>query len=270
MNYADDQQQSISDGEDDSYLASVSDLMVGLLFIFIIILMSFALKLRTAEDQTEVQAHIKAEQTQQLREITASLTRDTEMRNRMLEQIRSSLEQRGVKVHLDLRNGVLRLPEELLFDSASATFREQGKVAVAQLALALAVILPCYSMPPSTEPLCQGAQSIRLDAILIEGHTDNRPIRTSIFSDNWALSNARAKNTYDELLSASPVLAMMTNVQAQPLFSMSAYADTRPVAGNDFDENRRRNRRIDLRFILATPDQTEVGKIQQQLIEPSQ
>jgi flagellar motor protein MotB len=39
-------------GDDDSYLASVSDLMVGLLFVFIIMLMAFALNYRTAEQRT--------------------------------------------------------------------------------------------------------------------------------------------------------------------------------------------------------------------------
>ena len=34
--------------EEDNYLASVSDLMVGLLFVFIIILMAFALNLRSS------------------------------------------------------------------------------------------------------------------------------------------------------------------------------------------------------------------------------
>ena len=40
-------------GQDESYLVSVSDLMVGLLFLFIIILMAFALNFRSAEDAAE-------------------------------------------------------------------------------------------------------------------------------------------------------------------------------------------------------------------------
>ena len=39
--------------EDESYFVSVSDLMVGLLFLFIIILMAFALNFRSAEDAAE-------------------------------------------------------------------------------------------------------------------------------------------------------------------------------------------------------------------------
>ena len=35
--------------EDEGYLASVSDLMVGMLFVFIIVLMGFALNYRSAE-----------------------------------------------------------------------------------------------------------------------------------------------------------------------------------------------------------------------------
>lgn len=239
--------------------------MVGLLFVFIIILMSFALKLRVAEDQTQVQTKRKAEETQQLRSVTESLTRDADLRNRMLEQIRESLDARGVRVQLDLRNGVLRLPEELLFDSASATFRDEGMTAVSQLAQSLALVLPCYSNAAPASPRCEGAFPIRLDAILIEGHTDNRPIHSQLFADNWALSTARARRTYDELMRAAPNLAGMTNGLAQPLFSMSAYADSRPVADNASDDGRRRNRRIDLRFILAAPDREELGHIREHL-----
>ena len=43
------EQPSTLSGDDDSYLASVSDLMVGMLFVFIIMLMGFALSYRSAE-----------------------------------------------------------------------------------------------------------------------------------------------------------------------------------------------------------------------------
>jgi chemotaxis protein MotB len=39
--------------EGESYLASLSDLMVGMLFVFILMLMAFALTYRTAQDASE-------------------------------------------------------------------------------------------------------------------------------------------------------------------------------------------------------------------------
>ena len=48
--------------EEPSYLVSVSDLMVGMLFIFIIILMAFALNFRVAQDDaTRIEADLVRE-----------------------------------------------------------------------------------------------------------------------------------------------------------------------------------------------------------------
>jgi chemotaxis protein MotB len=253
----------------DSYLASVSDLMVGLLFVFIIILMSFALRLReaeTLEDEAKKQAETASEV---LSTITDDLVEDMEVRNHLLKEIAESLRQQGVQVHLDLRNGVLRLPEELLFDSGSADFRDEGQRAVEILGGTLAELLPCYGEREETrESRCGEQRSLRLDAVFVEGHTDNVDIHTAQFPNNWALSYARAHRTYQDLMARAPSLKTLKNGQNRLLFSMSAYADTRPVAGNDTEEGRRQNRRIDLRFILATPDEGELVDVRRRLQAP--
>lgn len=240
--------------EDDNYLASLSDLMVGLLFVFIIILMSFALKLRVAETALEKKMTEVEKLKEELDKLRKNLTQDNEQRENLLTDIKSSLEQQGVKVELDLKNGILRLPEKLLFPSGSADFSDSGKNAVARLAQSLAELLPCYDPNLSANLVCPDhAHAIRLDVILIEGHTDNIPIFARQFSDNWALSMARAQNTFEELTNAVSALSELRNMRGENLFSMSAYADTRPVASNASVVGRSQNRRIDLRFILATP-----------------
>ena len=45
----------------------------------------------------------------------------------------------------------------------------------------------------------------------------------------------------------------MKNKNGEPLFSCSGYADTRPISGNDTEEGRQENRRIDLRFTMIPP-----------------
>lgn len=241
--------------EEDSYLASLSDLMVGMLFVFIIILMSFALKLRVAESKSE-------KEKTEVENLRTNLTQDNERRANLLQDIKSALEQQGVKVELDLKNGILRLPEKLLFDSGSADFSQSGKNAVLRLSQALAELLPCYDPNLSTTWVCpEHAHAIRLDVILIEGHTDNVPIYRREFQDNWGLSMARAHNTFEQLINSTSALSELRNMKGENLISMSAYADTRPVASNDSDSGRRQNRRIDLRFILATPEEQELKEL---------
>ncbi|HEV2175475.1 MAG TPA: OmpA family protein, partial [Nitrospira sp.] len=96
--------------------------------------------------------------------------------------------------------------------------------------------------------------------IRIEGHTDNVPISTKLqdrFKTNWELSTARATTVVRYLIDQG-------GVQPQTL-SAVGYADTHPIAGNDTEEGRTSNRRIeivlypkDLSQIAGPPAQTAI------------
>jgi flagellar motor protein MotB len=193
----------------------------------------------------------------ELNEMLSSANRD---RTALLDHIQKTLFDRGIQVEVDIKNGILRLPETLLFDSGRADFRVGGAAALKLVAQNLLAILPCYAaVDSSTESkiaACGPSSDKRrpLEAIFIEGHTDNVPITTAAFKDNWDLSIARAKNTYLELIKAAPVLETLTNEKSQQLLSFSAYSGRRPIASNEDANDRRKNRRIDLRFIMAAPE----------------
>src|ERR1700728_3845717 len=102
--------------EEESYFVSMTDLLVGMLFIFIIMLMAFALNLR--------------EQQERFNQTTAAITEANEARRRMLQEIKHSLEKHGVKVFVDPETGVLRLPEQLLFPRGEYQLTDNGKYAL--------------------------------------------------------------------------------------------------------------------------------------------
>lgn len=79
--------------------------------------------------------------------------------------------------------------------------------------------------------------------IIIEGHTDDRPINTAEFRSNWELSAARA---------ASFVLYLEANGVDSKRLSVHGYGPNRPIAPNDSPDNRARNRRIDI--LLKEPN----------------
>ena len=261
-------------GEDDSYLASVSDLMVGLLFLFIIILMAFALNFRSAEDAAQTTLDELLTERDQLaiaQEALASdrdrllaerdrlalitdrlLARDAE-RAELLTRIKALLAARGLEVEVDLENGILRLPESLLFASNEAALSETGEQAIIVLAGVLDGILPCYVHAADQHDCPRGALDV-LEAVLIEGHTDDRPIRGGPFEDNWDLSAARARNTYLALINAAADLDALENGSGDALLGLSGYAARRPVIAAATEEARRVNRRIDLRFLARGPD----------------
>jgi flagellar motor protein MotB len=70
------------------------------------------------------------------------------------------------------------------------------------------------------------------------------------------LSAQRAMYTYRLLAGGEPGLPALRNGLGQPLFSVSGYGAGRPVIDHDEPTSEPRNRRIDLRFIMAPPPAT--------------
>lgn len=267
--------------EDESYFVSVSDLMVGLLFLFIIILMAFALNFRSAEDAAEAtlealtsernalerdRAALSLERDRLLIErdrlatITGQLLARDALRAELLTLIREALAARGLEVEIDLENGILRLPESLLFATNEAELSEAGRVAIGALAEVLWRYLPCYAAMAAAEGCPTGVHDV-LETVLIEGHTDDRPIRSGPFPDNWALSAARSRSTYRELIAAEPRLDDLLNGSSAALLGVSGYEARRPVADGVTDEARRVNRRIDVRFLSRGPDASALADL---------
>lgn len=213
-----------------------------------LVLVVFAIQFNQAEEQ---QRKITEEQTR----VVEDLTNADQIRRRILTEIEASLAERGVRVRIDLDNGVVRLPEAILFPSGSAELSPAGTEALTKLANALVSVVPCYTTQPEVLGVvgCAPDNAGKLDAIFIEGHTDDVPIQTAKYPDNWSLSTARAIRTYQTLAAMQPILEQLRNPRGQPVFSVSGYADRRPVAPNDNPEGRQLNRRIDLRFVMVSP-----------------
>jgi chemotaxis protein MotB len=74
--------------------------------------------------------------------------------------------------------------------------------------------------------------------VRLEGHTDSTPINTARFHSNWDLSAARS----------IAILEILSNRWGVPRsrLSIAGYADTAPVASNETEEGRARNRRADI------------------------
>jgi len=79
------------------------------------------------------------------------------------------------------------------------------------------------------------------NAVLVEGHTDDRPITGDKFRSNWELSTARAFS----------VIRYFIEEENIPPTRLSAvgYGEYRPLYPNDTEENRAKNRRIEINII---------------------
>ena len=75
--------------------------------------------------------------------------------------------------------------------------------------------------------------------ILVSGHTDNKPLTFgSIYRDNWDLAAARSSSVVQELASTG-------KLQPDRMKAIS-YGETKPVASNDDNKGREKNRRIEI------------------------
>jgi chemotaxis protein MotB len=86
--------------------------------------------------------------------------------------------------------------------------------------------------------------------VRLEGHTDSRPIKNSRFRSNWELSAGRS-------IALLELLSTRFGAPRERI-SIAGYADNAPLASNDTEEGRARNRRVDIvilneQGVLAEP-----------------
>lgn len=119
---------------------------------------------------------------------------------------------------------LLRFKDEILFDVAQADLKPNAKNTLQRLG----------------EILRGHNKNIR-----IEGHTDNVPINTNKFRSNWELSTARAISVVRYFTEELPEDQRM----APTKFEVSGYGEYHPIANNDSEQNKQKNRRIEITIL---------------------
>lgn len=84
--------------------------------------------------------------------------------------------------------------------------------------------------------------------IIISGHTDDIPIATDQYRSNWDLSASRATSVAHFILKHTTIGAERITVQG--------FADSRPLAANDSEGNRAKNRRVEITIEHSGPEAT--------------
>ena len=219
--------------EENPYWMSFSDLMSGLLVIFI--LAAVALIIELTQKSEKIDASIE------------ELKKAEEARRNILIDIQEELAKQNIHVEIVENDTVLRIPESTLsFESAKDTLPEEEQTQ--QEVRAIGIVLH--------KAITTNERWKYLDTVFVEGHTDSVGIWYR-GKGNWGLSADRAVSIWKLWQSDIPVepkLNELTNFNGQLLFSVSGYADTRRVdLTEETEEQRARNRRIDIRFTVKKP-----------------
>lgn len=138
----------------------------------------------------------------------------------MLEKMKSEISQGQVTISELKGKLTVNMLNAILFDSGKAEVKPEG----------LAVLQKVVDI----------LKNIKDKSIRIEGHTDNIPIVGGLakrYPSNWELSAARAINVTKYLQQQGIDPSLLAAV---------AYGQYKPVAANDTDEGRAKNRRIEI------------------------
>ncbi|RMH40065.1 MAG: flagellar motor protein MotB [Gammaproteobacteria bacterium] len=156
-----------------------------------------------------------------LQELELSSAAPTEKTEALAKQLASALKEElnSGQIEIEAHGGivVIRIREKGSFPSGSARLRRQFKPVIAKI----------------RDILVTTKGEIR-----VAGHTDDRPIRTPLYPSNWELSGARAASVVRELLKGGKL--------DKKRFSIYGLADTRPLVPNTTEDNRARNRRVEI------------------------
>jgi chemotaxis protein MotB len=196
----------------------------------------FNLALKQKTQQLEEKEKLLAERERALNELRDVIARQDSITKRLNDVLRDAL--LGFKsdeLSVEVKNGkvYVSMSDKLLFKSGSAAVETKGKEAIKVLAGVL-------EKNPDID-------------ILIEGHTDNVPIKTAVYQDNWDLSVARATSIVRILTVDYKILPTRLTASGKGEYS--------PRATNETPEGRALNRRTE---IILSPKLDEIMQLLKQ------
>lgn len=200
----------------------------------------FNLSLKQKSDELKLRSNelagkekLLAERETTLNELQKEIARRDSITKRLNSILRDALLSfKSDELSVEVKNGkvYVSLSDKLLFKSGSAAIEDKGIEAIKVLADVL-------------------TKNNDID-ILVEGHTDNIPIKTAIYKDNWDLSVAR---------SLSIVRILTDEYKIPPTrLTASGKGEFSPKASNATPEGRASNRRTE---IILSPKLDEIMKL---------
>ena len=176
-------------------------------------------------DKKELQEKI-AELTKEKEELKAKKERQiNEMQstyNGLVSELQSEIKEGQIQITQLKGKLSVNVADKIFFDSGQSEIKESGKKVLQRVSDVL-------------------KEKLKDKQIRIEGHTDNVPIGGNLkkkFPTNWELSTDRATRVVRFLQEEGGIPG--------EILSAAGYGEHRPVSSNDTEENRKKNRRIEI------------------------
>jgi chemotaxis protein MotB len=173
----------------------------------------------TQQEKDALQA--KAKELSQKAEKAEQLEKATQTYQDLQKKLEKEIQEGQVQI-TEMKNRLtMTMVDKILFPSGSADISKAGKKVLDKVISIL--------------------KDVKDKRIQIEGHTDNVPIVSTLkkrFPTNWELSTARATQVVRYLQEEGGLAASM--------LSATGYAEYQPVASNDTEKGKGKNRRIEI------------------------
>lgn len=207
------------------WAVTYGDLM-SYLMIFFLVLFSFSVarsdraKSRKYEESLgNIQKAFGGKATTQGLERAKAQEQESQVESKLKESVVSGELKNFARIETSERKVKLVMAEGVLFGSGSADLKEPARRVLAPIAAEL------KKLP---------------NDVVIEGHTDNVPVRSGRYGSNWELSMARAYSVLRFLQGEGLPDRHLAGI---------GYGETRPAADNTTSEGRARNRRIEISLL---------------------
>ncbi len=148
----------------------------------------------------------------------AELARMENQASDLEKQLEDEIKKGEIRLKKSKNRLIINIDDRISFDSGRADLKKEVRPSLKKIREILAQY-PEYN-------------------IIVEGHTDDVPIKTKQFRDNWELSTERA---------LAVLYYILEDASLKPeRFSATGCGQYRPIVPNDSKENRALNRRVDI------------------------
>lgn len=222
-----------------SWMDSYSDLVTDLLAVFVI-LFSFAMMTQVAVTNAAnakiIDVMPNSSSSDSMLPFDGGATATEAEFNRLYESIQDYIVEEGLESSISVQKYgsveiLMRVNDSVFFDTGKADFHDNSQEVLNNIA----------------ELFIEYQEAVNM--IRIEGHTDNIPMRSAQFASNWELSTGRAISVLKEMLEKTGI---------EPVkFSAVGYSEYHPIATNETNEGRAKNRRVDFYIESVGAEETE-------------
>ena len=229
------------------WIVTYSDMVTLLLTFFVMIVAmsevevkKFKAALSYFQGRTGVLTHDAIQSTTPQPLVTEESVEQAERYETLLEYLEENGLQDNVQVDLTDKGLHLVISDSVMFDTGEAELIEPARTVLRLVA---------------------GMVDEKVEAMVVEGHTDNRPIHTGRYPSNWELSTARAASVVRFLLEQE-------NARGPSRYVVIGYGEHHPVETNETPKGRAANRRVEMLFSWE-PWQNEINPYLKRIQPPN-